>query len=451
MFRSERRSRWRLGAALVMAIGIGAVVAACGGGTTKLVGEGGDTPTAVGTAAAKAPELPQRVTENDLALMVLPLSAYGAGYSNFQAYADSGAFDNPREAARGTDPERATADLDRWGRVTGYTLGFAPAVQPAKGVRSLETKVELWTSEAGAHDELERELRAYDRYKGTREGEDILKGSVQFPVSGLGDEGVSVVTSIVSDRLGPLTGIQVIFRVGRLIGWVAMFRNDGVDKPNEAIDLAKLLATRIRAELRGEIKEAVVAIPTAAPTRAPLLTPPTGVPDLASAALRLDDLPKGYGIADPGYRPGRSEFEIFFEVRSADPMAGTTHLGEIDEDLVSEATASAARNDVAALIGVLTGDSGKQFFSKEFADTFGADLSSLTIKEQSLALGDSSRAVTATLSGTNGPQSKAVIAFSLGKVAVVLAIHSVGPGFKFDDLLPLAKAAAARVAAAKLP
>ena len=110
-------------------------------GVASLAGAGVVT---VATAAAAG-----TLSSRQLALMPLPLSAYGARVAELPIAHDSGVVTNS-DAARITNQGVSVATFVKLGRLTGYTLDYGSKIPGGSGVTEAQTTVESYRSAAAA-------------------------------------------------------------------------------------------------------------------------------------------------------------------------------------------------------------------------------------------------------------------------------------------------------------
>ena len=99
--------------------------------------------TSLGASASGA-------TRAQLALMVLPRSELGAGARGLDVAIGSGYLSNAVAGSRTLDPNDTEPQLDRAGRVTGYSLGYLDVAYASlargAGLIAVESDVDLYRS-----------------------------------------------------------------------------------------------------------------------------------------------------------------------------------------------------------------------------------------------------------------------------------------------------------------
>ncbi len=212
---------------------------------------------ALTSAAASAAIPPAK-----LALMPLPLAAYGADAARLTFAPDeSGAVDNKRAAATSIDRSDSAASLGAAGRIAGVDLTFANydlIGKPGK-LAYVTSTVESYRDPDAASGGLVRSLgdvTTSDPAGGLR-----VLSSKRFAVPGLGDEATGIQVRLM---LGPaatwFTGVAV--RRGELLELVGVLRTDGRSQKAAAIGLAQALSRRVEGVLAGKITSAPAKLPS---------------------------------------------------------------------------------------------------------------------------------------------------------------------------------------------
>jgi hypothetical protein len=119
------------------------------------------------------------ITENDLAIMVLPQEDLGEEFADLQIDDESGFVDNEEAADDTVDPDDTADDLERAGRINGYQLNFSigeaevvRVLQAGEGVILVGTEVELFDDADSASDYLAKQVE-------DRPSEALLEGRFQ--------------------------------------------------------------------------------------------------------------------------------------------------------------------------------------------------------------------------------------------------------------------------------
>ena len=172
------------------------------------------------------------VTENDLAIMVLPQEDLGEEFAGLEIEDDSG-FSDSEEAADGTiDPDDTAEDLEQAGRINGYELSYSDpvlsALEAGVGVIEVTTEVDLFRDAGAASDHLAKQVSDWQQL----EGEEIEAGLTlekveKFAVDGLADEAVGL-RGRVSFAEVQFYQTVVAFRLDRLVGAARLAEKAGV-------------------------------------------------------------------------------------------------------------------------------------------------------------------------------------------------------------------------------
>lgn len=238
--------------ALLLAICLAVLLSACGGGNGDDELEG----------ALRS------VTNNDLAIMVLPREDLGEEFAHLEIDHDSGFVDN-EEAADGTvDPHDTAGDLERAGRVTGYELeydapDFLSALQVGAGVLETATQVDLFRGPSAASDFLAEEVSDHQRFEGKEIAPDLILEEVEtFAVDGLADAAMGLrARAGIGDAKLHLT--FVLFRLDRVVAGAWVFRADDSNVDSQVQTIARALERRIEGVLLGDIVGTPVPLPQA--------------------------------------------------------------------------------------------------------------------------------------------------------------------------------------------
>jgi hypothetical protein len=229
----------------------------------------------------------REITDEELALMVLPQSELGPEYADFELDEEESGFNtNESEIEDAFDPEDEAADVERFGRVKGYGEEYSAfdAVLEGQGVYLIATDVDLFEDADGASGEFRDTVEdAKGQVGETNEGA-TLESAEEFDAGEIADEaaGYAFRATTSADEDGvTLYGTTVGFRRGRIIGSSVIIRLDDQDVQEEATALARKLDERIQAVLRGEVE----AEPTAAPAPSGEPTPASSVAALPSDVL----------------------------------------------------------------------------------------------------------------------------------------------------------------------
>jgi hypothetical protein len=222
-----------------------------------------------------------------MATMVLPLTAMGGAYADFELHEDgSGHVDNAERAKDNVDLEDSREALIRAGRIGGYTQAFRP-VKAGTPLIEVSTSVELLRDEEAATEYLEDQLADFERMRGKKFAGVTLSKAKRFPVTGIGDETGGVEIGIAYKKRRGFSTI-VAFRRGRVFAAADLTRADRHDMRDEVQRLARVLESRVSGILRGE------------ELREPEPVSRAFGPDLESLTFSAKDF-RGASLAHEGY------------------------------------------------------------------------------------------------------------------------------------------------------
>lgn len=257
----------RVGIAFLFATCL-AVLAACGGGN----------------GADELERALQSVTENDLAIMILPQEDLGEEFADLEIDEDSGFVDNEQAADGTIDPHDTADDLEQAGRINGYELGYeAPdwfsVLEAGQGVIAVDTEVVLFEDGPAASEFLAKQVDDSLRLEGEEIQTGITLEEVEtFQVVGLADEAVGQRRRI-SFGDAQMYGTVVGFRLDRLLGSAAIVRADDANVNSQVEEIARALEERIEGVLLGDVVGTPVPLPQAEEEESPpaAATSPTAV------------------------------------------------------------------------------------------------------------------------------------------------------------------------------
>ena len=153
--------------------------------------------------------------------MVLPRSELGAGARGLEVAIGSGYLANAVAGSRTLDPNDTEPQLDRAGRVTGYSLGYLDVAYASlargAGLIAVESDVDLYRSPAAVDARLATQLRDALRFRGKRvdNGQRLLDSGT-FAVTGLDTNAIGVLETIAYGAARYHATI-VSFRAGSLL------------------------------------------------------------------------------------------------------------------------------------------------------------------------------------------------------------------------------------------
>lgn len=370
-------------------------------------------------------------TRAQLALMMLPRTAFGPGLPPLSVQPDSGVTTNAEVALNSVDPTSTPAKVTAAGRRTGYLVTHASGDQ----ITSVATAVDVF-----------RDAKAVARYipadiASTRRAP-LVKGEREFTVRGLLDG--RGVTAFVTLDGGRMFATAIEFRRGALMGSVVITgRRPDVAR---ATRVARALDRRMAGVLAGQITGQPVPIP------APPKPGPAGGPNLGLVALRLEDLPRGAKRTSQGYvRPegAAADYVREFDLDGVREPVGTSRFLFILSRVERYATAAQATAYFAGS-DELTADEMRRLFASFIEKDGGAPFTTArAVRIPAAGVGDEAVAFRVHL-GTGGPVSvdAVMVATRVGPFVQWLTVAALGnqasPG---RDAVALARTLAERARA----
>jgi len=238
------RCRYLLTAAALIAACL--LLAACGGEEEE-------------EAEAPADLTAGEITDEELSLMVVPLSELGSQYADFEFYEDESGFQSNEDIIDAAfDEEDEAGDVERFGRVNGYGEDYrsVEAALEREGAFLIGTATELYEDADGASGDLKDGVEDMQRQVGMTKEDVTLEDAEEFDPGRIADEsaGLLLTGSVAAGQEVRYYMTVVGFRRGRLLGSVAIARFDEEDVREEAEALARKLDERITAVLRGEVE-----------------------------------------------------------------------------------------------------------------------------------------------------------------------------------------------------
>jgi len=234
----------------------------------------------------------REITDEELSLMVLPLSELGSQYADFELDDTSGLQSNEQAIDDAFDKEDEAQDVERFGRANGYEALYtsSQALLEEKGPINIGMDVILHENADGASGNLKDGVEDAQRAVGKTQEDVTIEGADTFKVDNIGQGAVGMVHKAsfkVDEQELTVEQTVVGFQEGRLIGSVAITGFEDEDMQVEATALARKLDERIQAVLRGEVepssaptseaKPAPTSEPRPAPTSEPTPGPSAGV------------------------------------------------------------------------------------------------------------------------------------------------------------------------------
>ena len=203
-------------------------------------------------AARTAPKQP--VTRAQLAAMVLPKADLGPSVKGLAEHRPAGAMTNTKFAANTVDPEDTASSLRAKGRLLGHERTYIhpriPSLTVRKG-RCRSGPIELLDGTVYAVQYLHVRLTDYERLR-DRCGPASASVTCAFVEdAGIGDEEADKDAAVIVPSLIRAQETSVVFRRGRIVGYVSVVRADKGDARQEAMRLAVASDRRIQAVLTG--------------------------------------------------------------------------------------------------------------------------------------------------------------------------------------------------------
>jgi hypothetical protein len=235
---------------------------------------------------------------HQLSIMPLSQAAIGSAAKGLPLAQGSGVVTNADAAddANGDVTAKTFANL---GRVTGYELDYGFTYGGGPGVEQIGTGVELYRDSSSA-------ARGFAFWRRDEVDLSPLRGIAGFSVTigpragpRLGNEAAAFAGKAALSGFLPLYGVDVFFRVGRVLAKVSVTAGTASLSERVAPELASALYSRIRRVLSGSLRgqpASLAAVSTAGP--------PPGGPNLAALALQTSDLGGGT-VTSQGYELDR--------------------------------------------------------------------------------------------------------------------------------------------------
>ena len=226
---------------LCLAFGLVATLAlACGGG-----------------GADKLAEALKSVTNDQLAIMVLPQKELGNDAADLPlAPGESGFMDNDSAADSTFDLNDTGADLAKAGRLNGYDLSYSDFSRfgGEGGALEVATSLDLFTDNDAASKFIAKQIDDLKSLQGQSPSEGFTIPEVATSrVDGLADEAIGGWYRFDVQDEGSGRATFVAFRLGRLVGAAISIRADDKNVDLQVATTARALERRISSILLGEI------------------------------------------------------------------------------------------------------------------------------------------------------------------------------------------------------
>ncbi len=394
----------------------------------------------------------ESLSENDLAIMVLPQQDLADEFADLDVDEDSGFQDNEARADDTVDPDDTADELKDAGRINGYGLTYwdpaLTALEEGQGVISVSTEVELFEGGGAASDFFAKQVGDRKRMEGEEiEANVTLEDVERFAVDGLADEAVGL-RQQVSFHDVQMYGTAVAFRLDRLVGAATLARADDADANSQVEDIARALEERITGVLLGEITGTPVPIPEAEDEEA-TVPAPEGIPDLAAMALSLDDLPAGVSIDREGYVEDEdtvASYEREFDLGEA--LIGSSRFISLENDLHLYEDSAKAAAFLATFEAPYMSEAGAELFAAGFAEGAGFEASNIRTQPVPIPdLGDDSFAVVISFDTPLGAFEAVHIIVRVGRALSLFILAGLAGESDVADVVPLVEAMVERVAA----
>jgi hypothetical protein len=312
-----------------------------------------------GHQAAKPTERP-KVTQAQLAAMVLPRSELGTVAAGLRLADDSGPVDNRTAAESSPDPKDTGKSLRSDGRLDGHKAYYGGTVlvtAKKKGPVVVGTEVELMEDPVYAAQYLHDQVGDFERFQGKQS--DGSKAAVRsFAPEPVGDEAAGLLVT-VSKGKQKLFMTAVAFRRGRVVAVAMVARPDKDDQQNEARALAVKLDKRIQDVLAGRI--AVEPVETTETIAAPSFEGEEKLPGMTMAAA---DVAPGLEAVSEGKTEG--DGYVGYQRTFGETHIGGSHLISVRaETRLYESKAAAA-----AAAKAHAGQVGRALYAREAARAF---------------------------------------------------------------------------------
>ena len=229
-------------------------------------------------------ETARDISDEDLALMVLPLEEFGPEYADLgldrEESGPQSRSDRLEGACDAEEAARAAEDMDSLGWERGYDQGYSSTQLLFEGDRGelfvVGSSIDLYADSrgaAGAFDALVAKARRNEEAGEYNCRVAFVEVDGIFDVPGIAHEAVLGVERLTNPERGiSIVLTTAVFRRGRIVVGAVIARPDDRDVQDDVIELARELDRRILAVLRGTLPPAsTVATPTLEVTVRPCL------------------------------------------------------------------------------------------------------------------------------------------------------------------------------------
>ncbi|HXV32679.1 MAG TPA: hypothetical protein VD769_01620 [Gaiellaceae bacterium] len=380
-----------------------------------------------------------KITQGQLAAMVLPQAELGAIAEGLKLAADSGRVDNAGAAESSPDPKDTGKSLRSDGRLDGHKAyyGGSDLAAKKKGPFLVGTEVELMEDPVYAAQYLHDQVGDFDLIQGKQQdGSNAAVGS--FSPAPVGDEAQGLLVTLSKGKQKFLM-TAVAFRRGRVVAVAMVARPDKKDQQNEARALAVKLDKRIQDVLAGRIAADPAKVP--APVAAPSFEGKAELPELtmagADAAPGLEAVSEGETDGD-GY--------VGYQRTFGEARLGGSHLISMRAETRLYESEAAAAEAAKALAGQVGRAEYARRAAKAFADETQVRPTNVRARPLvGLKRGSSGVVVTFDLVGAKFR----IVSIFLRSGRMIETVSGVcrATAFDPDDLRPVAERARKRLAA----
>jgi hypothetical protein len=384
---------------------------------------------------------PQEITQDELAIMVLPREGFGTALAALEVDAqDSGRVSAKEAAESTTDPDDTAADLRQAGWVGGYELNYSDPNRSAsfergEGLIVVGSTIDLFDTETSARSYLLQEIRDFEQFRGKDVQGVRLAKFETFDVD-VGDEGWGIEFTARAGRATMhVTGVA--FRSGRLVADAGFMRADDGTARADALTAARALESRIQRVLAGDLD----AQPVPLPVQEAVVTQS----QLARGTLAVKDLPAGARVADEGRLRSEKSISYYRTFDVQDTMIGGSHLMFLRAQTQVFETEAAAQ----LMMRYLSNPKGRAQFAREvlrgFKKLAGARARNVHVTVLSQT-GRGATGIVVTFDLPSGRFRTATVLVRSGRSVAVVSGFCTAQAVHPDDLPPLGDKARERLA-----
>lgn len=380
----------------------------------------------------------------DLNVLVLPASEIGSLARGFDVDSGSGPIDNATAADNTINPDDTERDMERKGRISGYSLDYSNPDPGDEDVLQVGTSVSLWEDGDKASTSLNEAIEEFLEYEGEEVDGLVLTRAERFDVDDLGDEAIGMRIEFEVPGLGPVHGTAVYVRLDRLGLNANMIGFSDEDFADDMVSVARKHVQWVTDVVTGELDPDPVEIPEPADP----VDPDSDVPPIDDASLQLSDLPGGFVETERGFNTtnpaGIYDFTSSFESTGEYAPVGNSLIASIENNIIVYESTIEAQAFIGVIAGLLEGDSGAEFMLEIF-QTEGVPATSVETERRDIDFGDQTVAVIARAETTLG---NVVLNFTLvrtGATVTNFIVVADGDTFDLQDLGPIVEDVVDRV------